>query len=224
MAPKKKPVAPVTTLDGINEDLRILARPVKDLIQDPRNCNTHDRRSIETLKASLLRFGQTRPIKADTDGLVVAGNGLLMAAIELGWTHIAVSVKEFADEHERTAYALVDNRSAQLSALDYQMVAESLQQMSAADVAIGDLGWTEQELFPLLQARWSQPETTGDDGGLAVPRVASEQQHQSILLTQQQYAIFAEAANLVRAEKGDTLSLADVAVALAQAYQASRKQ
>lgn len=94
--------------------LRELATPVADLSADPVNARLHDERGLEAIKASLRRFGQQKPIVIDAAGVVIAGNGTLEAARSLGWTHVAVARSNLAGV-ERTAYALADNRTGDLS-------------------------------------------------------------------------------------------------------------
>ena len=58
------------------------------LTVDPANVRGHSGRNLEAIAASLRAFGQQRPIVVDRDGVVIAGNGTLLAARQLGWTHI----------------------------------------------------------------------------------------------------------------------------------------
>jgi len=59
-----------------------------ELSLDPANVRKHDRRNLDAIKASLRKFGQQKPIVVDTKGIVLAGNGTLTAAKELGWSEI----------------------------------------------------------------------------------------------------------------------------------------
>ena len=54
---------------------------VADLMLDPSNVRKHSAENLNAIKASLAKFGQQKPIVADKKGVVVAGNGQLMAAI-----------------------------------------------------------------------------------------------------------------------------------------------
>jgi DNA modification methylase len=94
-----------------------LARPIADLSPDPANARHHDEISIDAIAASLRRFGQQKPIVVDPKGVVIAGNGTLAAAIKLGWTHVAVANSPL-EGVERVAYAIADNRIAELSRWD----------------------------------------------------------------------------------------------------------
>ena len=100
-------------------------RPIRGLVADPANARKHGERSIDGLKGSLLRWGQQKPIVFDEKGVVVAGNGTLEAAKALGWTHIAAVRSDLAGI-ERTAYAIADNRLAELSEWDADALGQLL--------------------------------------------------------------------------------------------------
>ena len=90
---------------------------VAELSADPANVRRHSERNIEAIKASLRRFGQQKPIVVDTAGVVVAGNGTLEAARQLQWTSI-YGVETKLTGSDRTAYAIADNRTAELADWD----------------------------------------------------------------------------------------------------------
>src|SRR4051812_9327443 len=83
---------------------------ISSLSPDPANVRRHSERNLETIKASLRRFGQQKPIVVDGSGIVRAGNGTLAAAIALGWTHIKIVRSNLAGS-EATAYGIADNRA-----------------------------------------------------------------------------------------------------------------
>jgi hypothetical protein len=144
-------------MSEIAADLRSLAVPVDTLHHSPRNVRRHSlSRDIPVLMQSLERFGQRKPIVVRRSGEVLAGNGTLQAAERLGWTHIAVSWFD-GTEDEAQAYALVDNRSAELSEWDYPALAAQLKAVRERDGAQGieRLGWSEMDVAPLLAADWT---------------------------------------------------------------------
>jgi DNA modification methylase len=108
------PAAPACNIAAALEPLRVA---IDTLMLDPANVRQHPERSIEAIKGSLARFGQQKPIVIDAAGLVIAGNGTLEAARRLGWTHIAAARSGLAGV-ERAAFAIADNRTAELSEWD----------------------------------------------------------------------------------------------------------
>jgi len=104
------------------------------LTLDPQNARKHSSRNLAAIKASLEKFGQRKPLVVH-NGVVIAGNGTLEAARSLGWKEIAVSVcPDDWDSETAKAYALADNRSAELAEWDEIALSNQL-------VDLEDLGW-----------------------------------------------------------------------------------
>lgn len=126
---------------------RIESVPIDSVHADPANVRRHPERNIEAIVASLKRFGQLKPIVVDADGIVRAGNGTLTAAKALGWTTIAV-VRTGLSGVEATAYAIADNRTAELAEWDGSGLAETLRALqSEEDEGLFEAaGFTAEEL------------------------------------------------------------------------------
>lgn len=145
-----------------NEALRPYLVPIRELQEDPDNANTHPDRSIDDIAGSYHRFGQQKPIVCDTSGLVKDGNGQLVAASGLGWTHLAV-LKSDLQGPELTAYALAVNRTPHAAEWDYDQLTRQLRELDEAGVETGDLGWSPNELEELLSGLHAARETTNGD-------------------------------------------------------------
>ena len=111
--------------------LDALLRPLADLALDPDNARTHPEHNLRSISESLARFGQQKPIVVSSDGVVIAGNGTLAAAREMGWTEIACVETNLTGEEIR-AYALADNRTAELAEWDVVQLAKELEQLDEA--------------------------------------------------------------------------------------------
>lgn len=123
---------------------------IDSLSTDPANVRVHDERNLSAIVASLRRFGQQKPIVIDTDGVVRAGNGTLEAARRLGWDAIDAVTTEL-DGVEVTAYAIADNRTADLAMWDEQALSEQLQSMQQVDAdLLAAVSFSESELEKLL--------------------------------------------------------------------------
>lgn len=140
------------------------------VVLNPANARRHGRRSIEALKGVLARFGQRSNIVIDQKRVVRKGNGTVMAARELGWTHVSAHMADLTDG-EMVAYELADNRTAELSEWDYEVVAGQLRGLQSSGAAIEEIGWEKYELEPLLAAEWHPP--ARDDSSTA-PGAASD--------------------------------------------------
>jgi len=123
---------------------------VDELHLDPANARSHDARNLATIKASLARFGQQKPIVVNGDGVVIAGNGTLQAARDLGWEKISV-MRSSLDGVDATAYAIADNRTAELATWDDGVLASTLAALQNDD-SIDELvtGFDGKEIEELI--------------------------------------------------------------------------
>jgi ParB-like chromosome segregation protein Spo0J len=134
--------------------MQIQSVPTSDLHIDPANARRHSDRNLDAIMSSLMRFGQQKPIVIDANNVVRAGNGTLTAAKALGWAHIDV-VRSDLIGVEATAFAIADNRTAELAEWDLDILAAALK-----DPLIGDLGFDDKEIRRVLgQLKKSRPAT-----------------------------------------------------------------
>jgi DNA modification methylase len=129
---------------------------------DPANVRRHPERNLDAIKASLARFGQQRPILVDADGIVRAGNGTLMAARALGWAEIDCVRTELRGA-EATAYAIADNRTAELAEWEDGLLAEQLDALRVDGVDLGAIGFSDRELDALMRQVAREAATTSQD-------------------------------------------------------------
>jgi len=115
-----------------------------DLSLDPSNVRKHSRRNLDAIKASLRKFGQQKPIVVDAKGIVLAGNGTLTAAQELGWTEIQIVRTELAGV-EATAFAIADNRTAELAEWE-DSLNDVLKSLQDEGLDLADLGYSPEDL------------------------------------------------------------------------------
>jgi len=139
---KKVAVVPkAAAFDWITPDLRVLAMPVSDLILDPKNAKDHGESDLEKLSQSLKKYGQRKPINVQVTpqgNIIRAGNGTYLAALKLGWTHIA-AVKIEEDDASATGFAIADNRLSELSTWNKDRLNELLGEFNFDDDFIGAL-------------------------------------------------------------------------------------
>lgn len=122
--------------------MKIVHVAIEDLQIDPNNARVHSEKSLKALSVSLDRFGQRKPVVIASDNLVVAGNGTVMAALDLGWEKVeAVRVPDDWDADKIKAFALADNRVAELSEWNRDILAEQLLELEEADFSPELLGF-----------------------------------------------------------------------------------
>jgi len=131
--------------------LRITTKKITNLIFDPANARSHSEQNLEAIKRSLETFGQRKPIVLNSKDVVVAGNGTLQAARDLGWTEIdTVSVPEDWTEEQVKAFAIADNRTAELADWNSEQLSLTLSDLEDSGWDLKDLGFTKTELKDLL--------------------------------------------------------------------------
>lgn len=126
--------------------MKVETVPIRSVQPDPENARKHSKRNLEAIAGSLRSFGQRRPLVV-WDGFVIAGNGTLEAAKSLGWEKVDITRVPPDWTHEQArAYALADNRTAELAEWDSEILANQLVELDAVGYDIGD--WGFQSLTP----------------------------------------------------------------------------
>ena len=135
---------------GLGGGLLIERRSVHDLSNDPANARKHNDRNIDAIIASLRRFGQQKPIVIDKTNIVRAGNGTLEAARRLGWESIDC-VTTSLEGSDAIAYAIADNRTAELAEWDEDTLAAQLNGLltESEEIALA-AGFTPEEIEAML--------------------------------------------------------------------------
>jgi DNA modification methylase len=143
----------------IQKDLLQLAHSITELKLLPGNPRRGD---IEAVKRSLEAFGQRKPIVVRrTDNVVIAGNHTLQAAQALGWDEIAV-VWVDDDEVTSKAFALADNRTAELGDYDEEALADLINDVGSLNPGLLESsGWDDKAVQELLD-RVEQVELPSD--------------------------------------------------------------
>lgn len=141
----------------VRDELQDRLVPLESLHEHPRNPR---RSQLEPIAESLSLHGQYRPVIAQLDGTVIAGNHTLAAARSLGWTHIAAQFLDVDDERARRIM-LVDNRTSDLGTYDDVELAALLAELTASEISLDGTGYSDDDMRRLLAAL--EPEPLGDD-------------------------------------------------------------
>lgn len=121
--------------------MKIESVQIDTLTLDPENARKHSAKNLDAIAGSLKAFGQRRPLVV-WDGIVIAGNGTLEAAKSLGWNKIEITRVPPDWTHDQArAYALADNRTAELAAWDGEILANQLIELDSVGYEISDWGF-----------------------------------------------------------------------------------
>lgn len=122
-------------------DIEVIKVEIKNLKLDENNVRKHSEKNIEAIQNSLKKFGQIKPIVVFKD-TVIAGNGTLTAAKELGWNFInVVRIPDDWSFEKIKAFAIADNRTAELAEWDSNLLNLQLEELSEYGFALEDLGF-----------------------------------------------------------------------------------
>jgi len=127
--------------------LRIEEVEIRSLTLDPKNARTHSERQLKAIATSLHEFGQQRPAVVGSDGIIYAGNGMVQAAQALGWEKISVVKLPFDDPVKCRAFAIADNRTADLASWDNEQLIETLKEIDKD--LLEAVGFNDNELADL---------------------------------------------------------------------------
>lgn len=116
---------------------------------------TRRRRSL--LAQSIERFGWTVPVLIDAMGNIVGGHGRVLAAKQLGMTEVPVITLGEMSEADRRAYVLADNKIAQLSGWDDEMLRAELADLKALNYEVKLTGFSDDEIATLMDG-WTVPD------------------------------------------------------------------
>jgi hypothetical protein len=157
-------------------DLKVEVVDIEKLKFDSENARRHPSGNLLAIANSLQRFGQRRPLIV-RGSTVIAGNGTLQAAQSLGWKTIAVTEvpADWTDDEVR-AYAIADNRTAELAEWDSFALLDALTELDKDLLAA--TGFDETNIEALSKVFGDAPdlddlldeygEPTDDDGMVRV--------------------------------------------------------
>src|ERR1022692_2100401 len=133
---------------------------------------TRTRRS-RRLPAASLPSGLTRQSGIDSQGNIITGFGRYLASIQLKLETVPVIVLDHLTETEKRAYLIADNKLAELSSFDDDLLREELAELRDTDIDLGALGFSDDELAVLL-ANADDGSEAGEDAEEEIPEAPAE--------------------------------------------------
>lgn len=126
--------------------------PPKLLRAYERNARTHSDKQIGLIIQSIEAFGFTNPIIAEEDGTIIAGHGRWQAALKLGLATVPVLRSRYLTPEKIKAYRIADNKLAELSGWDMDMLKLDLGELNAMDLDfdLPTIGFEHAEIDVIL--------------------------------------------------------------------------
>ena len=121
--------------------------PIGELVPYARNARTHSESQIAQIRASLREFGFVNPVLIDSDRNIIAGHGRVLAAKAEGMTEVPCVLVEHLTDAQRRAYILADNRLAEQSGWDTEMLALELGEIKADGMDLALTGFDAETMI-----------------------------------------------------------------------------
>jgi ParB-like chromosome segregation protein Spo0J len=159
--------------------MKLIDISIADLVFDPNNARKHPITNINAIKGSLAKFGQQKPIVVDKKNIVIAGNGTLAAAKELGWKTIKATVTDL-DDLNKMAFALADNRTSELAIWDTEELNQQLAQLDLANFDISEIGFDEADFKIDDDIEPNDKDSIGDNKFDIIIKLKSEEEQKRL--------------------------------------------
>lgn len=130
------------------EKLKIEYLPVDDLEPYENNTRRHEDYDVEQIATSIKKYGFDDPIGIWSDhNVIVEGHGRLEAAKRLGMAEVPVIRLDHLTDQERREYAIMHNKTAELSNWDFEALDMELEDLDFGDfeVDFGDFSFDNNE-------------------------------------------------------------------------------
>lgn len=130
--------------------LRVVYRPLDQLIPYARNSRTHNDAQIAQIAASIREFGWTNPVLIDEEGGIIAGHGRVLAARQLKHENIPTITLTGLSEAQKRAYVIADNKLALNAGWDEALLKLEIEDLKLLDFNVDLLGFNDAEMTKVL--------------------------------------------------------------------------
>lgn len=117
-------------------DLSVASIPVSELIPYAKNARMHSDVQIKQIAKSIEHFGFVNPVLARGDMTIIAGHGRVLAAGLVGLATIPVIVLDHLSNEQARALTLADNKIAENSKWDMEILAAEIAELQNLDLDI----------------------------------------------------------------------------------------
>jgi len=126
--------------------LDIINKNTDELIPYVNNARTHSPEQVLQIAASIKEFGFCNPVLIDKDSGIIAGHGRVMAAQKLGLETVPTIELSHLSDTQSKAYILADNRLAELSGWDDELLRLELGELQDLDFDLALIGFDDFDL------------------------------------------------------------------------------
>lgn len=148
--------SPKVDRGGVRYIDKITLCEVRKLKDNPRNSRTHTPDQVNAIAASIKQFGFTTPVMVDSEGMLIAGHGRVLAAKQLGMTKVPTINGSYLTAQERQAYIIADNAIPLSAGWDLNVLVPELDALKEGGMDLASLGMAS--LYDLVPKDDPDPE------------------------------------------------------------------
>ena len=106
--------------------------------------------AIEKVAMSLKEYGFRQPIVVDKDRIIVVGHTRYRASKKLGFKEVPITIADNLTPEQINAYRIADNRTAEESEWDSELLKMEIKELEAKDFKLDLLGFNDEQLNNIL--------------------------------------------------------------------------
>ena len=145
--------------------MNIIKMKVEELIpyiNNPRN----NENAVDKVASSIAEFGFKNPIFVDKNNVVVNGHTRLLASKKLGLKEVPCIVIDDLTDTQIKAFRIADNKVAEYSKWDYDLLNIELEQLEELDFSMSDFGIStfepiefeiDEDIEEILEEEYEEP-------------------------------------------------------------------
>ena len=131
----------------MNAIINIDLSQIKPYEKNPRKNDN----AIDKVASSIKEFGFKQPIVVDKDYIIIAGHTRYQAANKLQLSKAPIIIADDLTPEQVKAYRIADNRVAQESEWDYDLLKIEMTELAEIDYNLLETGFSQKELDDMLQ-------------------------------------------------------------------------
>ena len=130
--------------------MKILEMETDSLIPYEKNPRKISGKAIEKVAESIEKYGFNQPVVVNQDNVICVGHTRWNAAKKLGLRTVPVLQKTMTEEQFKK-YNIADNKVAEFSQWDYDLLSEQILNMKMENIEIKEIGFENFELENILK-------------------------------------------------------------------------
>ncbi|KXS45399.1 MAG: DNA methylase N-4/N-6 domain-containing protein [Candidatus Frackibacter sp. T328-2] len=130
--------------------MEVINKKVDELVPYEKNPRVNHQAVNEVAK-SIREFGFKVPVIVDEDNILVAGHTRVEACKRLGIEEVPAIVADDLSDEQIKAFRIMDNKSAQYSEWDYELLLEEISDLDELDYDIDLTGFKDVELDEIME-------------------------------------------------------------------------